>query len=250
MSRTPRKKSSSGLYHVMLRGINQQIIFEDEQDYHYFLRCIRHAQEDYPFELYTYCLMNNHIHLLINVGNSPLDLIIKSISCKYVYYFNHKYNRIGHLFQDRFRSEIITDSAYLLHVCRYILQNPIKAGITTHISQYIWTNYKSFLGYKDTLTNISNLKCYFQDTASFLTYLNAPSPEDCMDYSPTHYKYISDPDARRYLEEVTNCKNATEFQLLEKEDRNLFLHQLKEMGLSVRQLNRLTGISKTVIGRA
>jgi len=252
LSRKPRKKSDTGMYHIMLRGINQQIIFEDSQDYKYFLKCIRHAKENYSFEIYTYCLMNNHVHLLIAAPNSPLDQIIKSIGTKYVYYFNHKYNRIGHLFQDRFRSETILNTNYLLQVFRYILHNPISAGITNHCSQYMWTNYSAFIGKPDNLTNAKYITSLFPDHDSLLAFLNETRPHQInfMEYSENHYKYIDDSEAHHYIEKISNCKNASEFQSLDKAIRNKYLHQLKETGLTIRQISRLTGISKTVIGRA
>ena len=113
----------------MLRGINQQDIFEDEDDYLRFLAIIRECKDISKFELYAYCLMTNHVHLLLKTGEEPLELIFKRIGSRYVYWYNLKYQRIGHLFQDRYKSEAVEDDAYFLTVLRYIMQNPMKAGM-------------------------------------------------------------------------------------------------------------------------
>ena len=84
MPRSARKQSSTGIYHVMLRGINQQDIFKDEEDYLRFLSVVKECKEVCGFELYAYCLMTNHVHLLIKVGKEPLELIFKRIGCRYV----------------------------------------------------------------------------------------------------------------------------------------------------------------------
>ena len=105
MPRKARRKSESGIYHIILRGINKQIIFGDEEDHDRFLKTIKKYKIVCGYKVYAYCLMSNHVHLLIRVGQEDLDLIIKRIAGSYVYWYNWKYSRTGHLFQDRFRSE-------------------------------------------------------------------------------------------------------------------------------------------------
>ena len=91
MPRTPRRKSESGIYHIMLRGINQQVIFEDELDYAKFLETLETYKAVSEYKIYAYCLMSNHIHLLIKVEKEDLDLIMKRIAGSYVYWYNWKY---------------------------------------------------------------------------------------------------------------------------------------------------------------
>jgi REP element-mobilizing transposase RayT len=85
--------------------------------------------------------MDNHVHLLINEGDDEIGKIMKRINISYSYYFNKKYGRIGHLFQDRFKSEGIDSDAYLLSVVRYIHNNPVKAGLVKNIEEYKWSSY-------------------------------------------------------------------------------------------------------------
>ena len=107
MPRTARKKSSTGIYHVMLRGINRQSIFEDDEDNEKFLQTIKDCKDVSEFELYGYCLMGNHVHLLLKEGKESLELVFKRIGARYVFWYNWKYRRCGHLFQDRFKSEAV-----------------------------------------------------------------------------------------------------------------------------------------------
>ena len=114
MPRQERTKSGTGIYHVMLRGINKQDIFEDDEDYLQMTSCLQGLTERYDENgvavdplctVYSYCLMSNHIHLLVREQKEDISSVIKRLGVAYAYYFNKKYQRNGHLFQDRFRSE-------------------------------------------------------------------------------------------------------------------------------------------------
>ena len=98
MPRRARKKSSSGIYHVVLRGINKQRIFEDDQDNQKYLETIKAYKETCEYEVYAYCLMSNHIHLLMKEGKEDLGIAFRRIGASYVYWYNWKYSRRGHLF--------------------------------------------------------------------------------------------------------------------------------------------------------
>ena len=145
MPRLPRQNSDSGIYHIMLRGINQQTIFEDDEDYFKFVETLENYKAISGYKLFAYCLMSNHIHILIKVEKEDLDLIMKRIAGRYVYWYNWKYYRKGHLFQDRFKSEPIEDDSYFLTVLRYIHQNPVKAGIVKSIDDYLFSSYNNYL---------------------------------------------------------------------------------------------------------
>ncbi|WP_328589302.1 transposase [Litchfieldia alkalitelluris] len=98
----------------MLRGINRQKIFEDEEDKRKFLDILEKYKRICKFELYSYCLMDNHIHLLIKVSEEEISTVIKRISLSYVYWYNMKYESCGHLFQERFKSEGVDRTVYFL----------------------------------------------------------------------------------------------------------------------------------------
>ena len=101
MARTARATGDSGIYHVMLRGINRQRIFEDDEDRDRFLEILKKSKEKDGFDLIAWCLMPNHVHLMIHENEVKLGTIFRRIGASYVYWFNGKYERTGHLFQDR-----------------------------------------------------------------------------------------------------------------------------------------------------
>ena len=144
MARALRRKSESGIYHVMMRGVNKLLIFVNDADKMRFLDILTTCKEISGFELYAYCLMGNHVHLLIGVKDEPLEKIVKRINNRYVYWFNLAHDRVGHMFQDRFKSEPVDDDNYFLTVLRYILQNPVKAGFCRKLSDYEWSSYADY----------------------------------------------------------------------------------------------------------
>ncbi|WP_371367633.1 hypothetical protein SRRS_14980 [Sporomusa rhizae] len=165
MPRTARKKSKNGIYHIMLRGINRQTIFEDDEDRIKFIDTLTHYKQKCGFNIFAYCLMDNHVHLILKENNEPIEKLMKRIGVSYVYWYNLKYKRIGHLFQDRYKSQVIEDDSYLLSVIRYIHQNPIKANITTAMGEYPWSSYVEYVGHSS-ITDIN-----------FVLEIFSPSPE-------------------------------------------------------------------------
>ena len=103
MPRQARKKSALNINHIILRGVNQQIIFEDEYDYQQFISILRYYKDICNFRVYAYCLMNNHIHLLIGHTSTEPGMIMQKIEVKFVRWYNQRYQRIGNLFQDRYK---------------------------------------------------------------------------------------------------------------------------------------------------
>ena len=120
MPRCARKQCEINIYHVMLRGINRQNIFEDAEDYGKMLRLLKEYQQVCGYSLFAYCLMSNHMHLLMRPGEEPMEKIFRRLGASYVYWFNTKYGRTGHLFQDRYKSEPVKNDGYFLTVIRYI----------------------------------------------------------------------------------------------------------------------------------
>ena len=115
--------------------------------------------------------MDNHVHILIKEVTEPISLIVKRISGSYVYWFNRKYERWGHLFQERFKSEAVENDAYFLTVLRYIHQNPVKAGITKSVSEFRWSSFHEYVG-EPVLTDVDfALNMFSQTMKKHLSYL-------------------------------------------------------------------------------
>lgn len=138
-------RSISGIYHVMLRGINKQILFECDNDRYRFIKTLDRYRVICKYELYGYCLMVNHVHLLLKENDESISTSIKRICSSYVYWYNWKYDRCGHLFQERYNSETVESEVSLLRVLRYIHQNPVKAGVSEITERYAWSsNFKEY----------------------------------------------------------------------------------------------------------
>ena len=148
MPRKARKKSESGIYHIILRGQNRQMIFKDDEDKEKFLQTLEECKRKSGFKLYGYCLMGNHIHLLLHELKDETGMIMRRIGAGYVYWYNWKYRRCGHLFQDRYKSEAVETDEYFMTVLRYIHRNPVKAGLVKRMSDYKWSSYNEYISSK------------------------------------------------------------------------------------------------------
>lgn len=138
MPRTQRV-NENGFYHIINRGVAKNSIFCDFKDFEKFLEIMQEVSIEYNFKLYSFCLMGNHYHLLIEINNQNLSLTMQKINSRYSIYFNKKYKRVGPLWQGRFKSWYIYDSLYLHTLIKYIEQNPIKAGVVKDIGKYKWS---------------------------------------------------------------------------------------------------------------
>jgi putative transposase len=245
MPRGAREKSSSGIYHVVLRGINKQRIFEDNQDYCKFLEIIKTNKDKSGYIIYAYCLMNNHIHLLIKEVAEPLGNTFRRIGASFVYWYNWKYNRCGHLFQDRFKSEPVETDSYFLTVLRYIHQNPTKAGMVKEIEQYPWSSYQEYTTKAEICDTKFALKLFSEDYQEALElwekFNYAQNNDRCLEYDDGNR--LNDTEATELIQSIVGVKIPTEIQRYEKQKRNFVIRKLKNAGLSIRQISRLTGIS-------
>ena len=151
MPRRGRIIAQTGIYHIMLRGNERKEIFLDEEDKSRIIDTIILKRKDGDFKLYAFCVMNNHIHVLIKEGKDDIAKVIKRIATSYAYYYNKKNKRVGHVFQDRYKSETIKDDRQLLEVIRYIHNNPVKAKINKKSNEYRWSSYNDYIakGFSD-----------------------------------------------------------------------------------------------------
>lgn len=242
MPRAARKKSQSSIYHIMIRGINRQDIFEDNEDREKFIQTLAIYKEKCNFQVYGYCLMNNHIHLLIK--DECLSTTMRRICSSYVYWYNNKYKRCGHLYQDRFKSEPVEDDSYLLTVLRYIHQNSLKAGMVKNIADYKWSSYNEYLN-AQRIVDV-NLVLQMQSKDQFIKYSNEKNEDNCLEYIEK-YK-LDDYEAREIIKKVSKVENVNEIQSFEKVKRDEIIRKLKEIeGLSIRQIARITGITRKIV---
>ena len=262
MARRAREKSATGIYHVMLRGINRQNIFEETADYVRFRELlfqmiwpVDEAGKPLPARctFYAYCLMSNHVHLLLREGSEDVASVVKRIGTTYAQYYNKKYQHFGHLFQDRFKSETVNDNAYFFTLLRYIHQNPVAAGITETVSAYQWSSWTEYEQAGVGIQTICNTKPVLarMPIDELRELINEPLPKTVMvlDYDSGSV-VKSDDELKVFLRDAFAIQHPAELQQIDREQRDEILRQLKDFGASIRQISRLTGISFTLVRSA
>ena len=240
MPRRAREKSRTNIYHVMLRGINRQTIFEDDEDMSVFVKELKRCKQKSDFRLYAFCLMPNHVHLLMETSREPLEIIFKRLGSRYAGWYNRKYERAGHLFQDRFRSEKVETDLYFRTVLRYILQNPMKAGLEKLPGTYRWSSYRAYAKGAGTLTDTKYAIEMFGQKDILLDYLGGTNEDKVMD-EEDFIPRPSENRAKEIMEQVTRCSSVPAFQNLERDLQAEFIRELHDRHLSIRQISRLTG---------
>jgi putative transposase len=138
----PLRPIADGLvYHVINRGNNRQPVFDSEGDYLAFLKAVADLKQRKPFDLYGYCLMSNHIHLLIRPRQHSISRIVQSLLVSHTQRYHRFHRSGGHVWQGRFKSPVIQDDDHLLTVLRYIEANPLRAGIVEQAGDYPWSSF-------------------------------------------------------------------------------------------------------------
>lgn len=156
MSRTARVAPKEYIYHILTRGNNRQNIFKYDKDYKKYLDILQRYKEKYKFKIYHYVLMNNHVHLVLEPTREGGNLseIMKGINISYAQYYKGKYEHIGHFWQDRYKSIIISKDEYLLACGSYVELNPVRAKIVRDPKDYVWSSYNVYAyGRKDILVD-------------------------------------------------------------------------------------------------
>ncbi|MCM8829539.1 MAG: transposase [Candidatus Omnitrophica bacterium] len=154
MPRIARIAPKEYVYHVLTRGNNRQDVFKDERDYKRYIEILNKYKERYKFKIYHYVLMRNHVHLVVEPSErgGTLAEIMKCINLSYAQYYKARYKHIGHLWQDRYKSILISKDNYLLACGSYVELNPVRAGIVKDPKDYKWSSYNTYAyGKIDTL---------------------------------------------------------------------------------------------------
>lgn len=249
MPRKARTISRTNIYHIMMRGINRQLIFEDLEDRHQFMAIVKESKEKYGFRLYAFCLMDNHIHMLIDPGEQPLEIIYKRIGSKYAVWYNQKYHRVGQFFQDRFRSENVESQGYFMTVLRYILQNPMKAGMEARPGSYRWSSYRAYAHGSGTITDTQFAIDLFGSRQNLIDFVQQTNDDDVMDENPYEWR-ITDEAGRKIMKRISGCASVPEFQKLDMAEKKVYVREMYLEKMTMGQISRLTGMSKSVIHKA
>ena len=259
MPRQPRRKSYSEVYHCMLRGINKQDIFFEDKDYLEFQNIIRKTKKKFLYQLYSYVLMPNHIHLEIKDKNQKVSQIIHSIATSYANYFNKKYERKGHVFENRFQSKNVENSFYILNLVRYIHQNPQKAGISL-MEKYKWSSYPEYFEIADKDKIVDT-----EEVFNMFLVKTEESRKEFLEFNRKVFKFqesvelleyeiksrLTDEEVVYFIREELGIYNIQEIQKCEKKDRDKIIRKIKKFkGVSHQQIGRVLGINIRIIQRA
>jgi putative transposase len=256
MPRQARDRSKTGIYHIMLRGINRQKIFHDDEDRVRFIDILRRNKREVHIKVYGWCLMENHIHLLLGEGMEDISTTMKRIGVCFAWYYNGKYKRAGHLFQDRYRSEAVETEEYLLAVVRYIHQNPVKAGLTSCSVDWQWSSCGEYYGESNSqvdLTDKEMILGIFSDDepiaiSRFKAFNELASEDVCLD---EENKRMTDEEARLEIMKIVAGRGFENVKDLPKKDRKEIIKEVKRIkGVSLRQVARILGISANIVFKA
>jgi len=184
MARKPRQESSTGYYHVILRGINRDFFFQRDSEKRLILELVKEQQDAKLFELVAWCIMDNHIHMIVKADVADMSKAFKVISLKFAARYNKVQQRVGPVFGDRYKSECIEDDAYLLGALRYIHLNPVKAGMTDSPAVYLWSSFNEY---------VNGVRFLSQQQRTFILELFNGS-------SKTFIEFHARPDETEYLE--------------------------------------------------
>ena len=246
--RAPRKKSNTDVYHIIIRGINRQDIFLDEQDFRKYLKEVKRTKELYKYKLYAYVLMPNHVHFIIHDTNDKLSLILQSLSIRYSNYFNKKYERVGHLLENRFKSKVIDNEEYLKNVLRYIHKNPQNANIN---EDYPWSSYFEYIENNYKLVDKELIMDLFNnDIRNFEIFHSNYNKNKDITRDFEMISRIEDNEAIKIIKEVLNEDNLIKVQNYDRDKKKKAIKEIiKIEGITKVQIARILGLSRSTIER-
>ena len=248
MPRRARRIAESGIYHVMMRGVNRDAIFLEEEDGDRFLHALDQTRKLSGCRVLAYCLMPNHVHLVLRIADEPIGAVIKRLGVRYAGWFNRKYGRVGHLFQDRFRSEPVEDDGYFVSVIRYVWDNPVEAGLSPSAEKYRWSS-RRFLG-RPSLVDESELRRLMPPGAMDqpASVRTVSSVEDSTTGQGRPPRYTAD-EVGLMLAHACGARSAEDFRYLSPQAQRRAICELRTRSVSYAQIARATGLSNSRVRR-
>ncbi|MFC1590070.1 transposase [Candidatus Omnitrophota bacterium] len=263
---------ANGIYHITQRAPGREIVFIENNDYLYFIHLLKYYSLKFRLKVYSFCLLPNHLHILLRISEPNLSVAMKSILENYATHFNSKYMRKGHVFCGRYRRALCDNDVYLLAISVYIHLNPFKAGLCKNIWGYKWSSLKlflmkehicSFIDYRYILNllnkNIDSAKAIYEKMLiSSINFRYGNILED--KYAVCNFKadIVKHSDLLKYI--VTNNKSSDIFNIAKAVDdfrRNKFvrspqvkiarkylIEQLRSRGYSLSHIAEILGMSR------
>jgi len=248
MPRHARQLADSGIYHVILRGVNRDAIFIEDDDPAMFLRALSQAKDASGCLVFAYCLMSNHVHLVLRSGEEPIGTVVKRLGVRYAGWFNRKYGRVGHFFQDRFKSVAVEDEAHLITLLRYVWNNPVEAGIVERAEDYRWSSCGLVGRSSPLIDEVALQRLLPTGRLSDIVPVPLPLPmdEEAPRGRPLRH---TDAEATALLYRACGANSPADFLRLDPSKWPQVIRELRTRSISYDQIARITGLSATSVRR-
>ncbi len=208
ISRQVRETLESSFFHVMVQGIRKEYIFSKEQYIRMYLKLLNEKRKELKIKVIAYCIMNNHAHLLIETKNiKELSKFMQKINGCYAKYYNFMEDRVGYVFRDRYKCQIIKDKKHLIQCIKYIHQNPVKAGMVINREEYEFSSYKFYQ------RNINKLNEFFSNEELTYIFKSSNPYGNFIDIDNNPEEIINN-----LIEEFLKKENVKIFEIFEKDD--------------------------------
>lgn len=249
----PRNMLSSEFVHVTTRGIGRRMVFEDDIDKRKFLDTLHRKLDDSDAVVLAWCLMVNHIHLLFRAQHEELSTLMQRTLISYAQFFNGRHGHVGKVFQNRFSSTSINTEAHLIDAVRYVHFNALDAGLPQP-RDYPWSSYREIACEGNTwegegLCDKRFVLSLFGSREAFIQSHDAKRETVGMEWL-AYKPRLDDREASSIAERLYGKNYSEELASMEKAIRDKELRKLKKHGLSIRQIERLTGIGRGIIAKA
>jgi len=245
MPREARIMSTTGYYHIIMRGQNKEYIFKSEVHKEYFMKSLNIIEKEEKLSIVAWCLMDNHVHLIIKTEPEMLAIVFKRLNIKYAMYYHRRNKSLGHVFQDRFISEPIESDKYLMNVIRYVHYNPIKARMIKKIEKYRWSSYNHYMTQTLTKEQQFAMTLFGSTKEGFKHFHQIEDGREYLEIKEDQLKYRKE-RAQNIVNEFCNkygihdSKELNDDQIKLKE---LLMELSKKSGLSKRQIAAEYGLS-------
>lgn len=252
MANAPRRRSETGVYHVVVRGNGRQVLFYDDADRQAFLAMLARRTSDAGMSIWAWCLMGNHVHILLEDQRNELSHAMQLLLTGYARYFNDKTGHVGHVFQQRFFSEPIESERYLMAAVRYVHINPEKDGIEA-ASTYRWSSYAEYTGgalaTKEPLCTTKPVLDVLDGPQGFVELCGGAELHEAGFEGSLH---LSDAEAIRLADEIARARgfaHLMEVRKLPRAERDAVIRQLRGNGMTINQVERVTGVGRSIVAR-
>lgn len=249
VSRRARQVAGTGIYHVMVRGVNRDAIFLDDEDRERFLFVLARTRELSGCTVLAYCLMTNHVHLVLRTGDEPIGKVMQRLGVRYAGWFNRKYGRVGYVFQNRFRSVPVESDAQLVTLVRYVWHNPVKAGMVARAEHYEWSSCRFFDGGLSVADAAQLRRLVPPDALSAASHdpvVDVPQLEPARIGRPPRH---TDDEVASLLRRICGSAEPAEFARLDPALRRDAVGELRTRSVPYEQIARITGLSTSSVRR-